>query len=216
MDDSEILVITGPTAAGKSAVAMRLAAGGGFAIISADSRQIYRGFDIGTAKPSAADRAAVVHYGVDMVDPGEHYSAYRWARDAADWIRAARGSGLTPIVVGGTGFYIKSLFDPPYDEPPVPDLALRPRYEIVDPGPALRHHIETRIDAMLAAGWLDEVERLRRTVPPGVIAWKSSGYRAMRQYVEGVISLEEARERAVIETRQYAKRQRTWIRHQLA
>lgn len=210
-----IHVIVGPTAAGKSARAMALAARGDVAIISADSRQIYRDFDIGTAKPSAAERTAVVHYGVDVIGPTEHYSAYRWARDAAGWIAAARARGLTPVVVGGTGFYLKSLFEPPYDAPPVPGFALRPAYEIVDPGPALRDHIATRVDQMLDAGWLDEVRALMRTVPHDAIAWKACGYRVMRAHLRGEFPLEAARARAIIEARQYAKRQRTWFRHQL-
>lgn len=210
-----IHVIVGPTAAGKSARAMARARRGDVAIISADSRQIYRGFDIGTAKPSAAERAAVVHYGVDVIAPVEQYSAYRWARDAAGWIADARARGLTPVVVGGTGFYLKSLFDPPYDEPPVRGFALRPEYEIVDPGPALRDHIATRVDQMLDAGWLGEIRALMQTVPDHAVAWKACGYRVMRGHVRGDYSLEVARERAIIETRQYAKRQRTWFRHQL-
>ncbi len=211
-----IRVIVGPTAAGKSARAMELAAAGNVAVISADSRQIYRGFDIGTAKPRDEDLARVVHFGVNVVEPTESYSAYRWARDAAGWIRDAMSRGLTPVVVGGTGFYIKSLFDPPYDDPPVRDLELRPAYEIVDPGASLRDHIVTRIDQMLAAGWLDEIRSLMLRVPPDAIAWKACGYRDMREHVEGRLGLDEARERTIIETRQYAKRQRTWFRHQLA
>ena len=185
------------------------------AVISADSRQIYRGFDIGTAKPSREDRARVVHFGVDIVDPTEHYSAYRWARDAARWIGEAERLGKVPVIVGGTGFYIKSLFDPPYDDPPVTELAITPEYEIVDPGPDLRNHIETRIDQMLRDGWLAEVARLMESVPRDAIAWKASGYRVMRAHLEGEYSLDHARERAIIDTRQYAKRQRTWFRHQL-
>jgi len=215
-DRIRVRVITGPTAAGKSGRAMEFARAGGAAIISADSRQIYRGFDIGTAKPTAAERAAVVHYGVDVTDPSSPYSAWKWARDAATWIADARQRGLTPVVVGGTGFYLKSLFDPPYDEPPVSRLVFQPEYEIVDPGPALRDHIATRVDQMLAAGWLAETERLIATVPAGAIAWKACGYRVMRAHIEGAMSLDEARERAIVETRQYAKRQRTWLRHQLA
>ena len=185
------------------------------AVISADSRQIYREFDIGTAKPSPEELARVVHFGVNVVDPTEHYSAYQWARDAVGWIDEAERLGKVPVVVGGTGFYIKSLFDPPYDQPPVIDLALAPDYEVVDPGPELRNHIETRIDRMLENGWLDEVASLLERVPRDAIAWKASGYRVMRAHLEGEYSLDHARERAIIETRQYAKRQRTWFRHQL-
>jgi len=195
--------------------AMDAAAHGDIAIISADSRQIYRKFDIGTAKPTAEELARVVHFGVNIVDPTEHYSAYQWARDAARWIGEAERAGRVPVIVGGTGFYIKSLFDPPYDDPPVTDLDLVPEYEVVDPGPDLKHHIESRVDQMLENGWLDEVASLMRSVPQDAIAWKASGYRVMRRHLEGEYSIEHARERAIIETRQYAKRQRTWFRHQL-
>lgn len=215
-DVRTIRVIAGPTAAGKSARAMALAADlGNVAIISADSRQIYRHFDIGTAKPSREERGRVIHYGVDVIGPTEHYSAYRWARDAAAWIADADERGLVPVVVGGTGFYLKSLFDPPYDEHPVPGFDWRPEYEIVDPGPSLRDHIAARIDQMLAGGWIDEIARLREAVPREAIAWKACGYRVMAAHVDGELSLAAARERAIIETRQYAKRQRTWFRHQL-
>jgi tRNA A37 N6-isopentenylltransferase MiaA len=195
--------------------AMALAGEADIAIISADSRQIYRMFDVGTAKPTPEETARVLHFGVNIVDPTEHYSAYQWARDAAGWIEDAERLGKIPVVVGGTGFYIKSLFDPPYDEPPVTDFALKPEYEIVDPGPVLRERIATRIDRMLDDGWLDEVARLMLEVPADAIAWKASGYRVMRAHLEGELSLAEARDRAIIETRQYAKRQRTWFRHQL-
>ncbi|MES2357131.1 MAG: tRNA (adenosine(37)-N6)-dimethylallyltransferase MiaA [Gemmatimonadota bacterium] len=208
-------MIVGPTAAGKSMRAMEAAARGDIAIISADSRQIYRKFDIGTAKPTPEELSSVVHFGVNVVEPTEHYSAYQWARDAARWIGEAERMGKVPIIVGGTGFYVKSLFDPPYDEPPVEDLDLVPEYEVVDPGPDLRNHIETRVDQMLENGWLDEVASLMQSVPADAIAWKASGYRVMRRHLEGEYSLAEARERAIIETRQYAKRQRTWFRHQL-
>ena len=195
--------------------AMELAREADIAIISADSRQIYRMFDIGTAKPTPEDMARVVHFGVNIVDPTEHYSAYQWALDAARWIEEADRLGKTPVVVGGTGFYIKSLFDPPYDDPPVTNIELTAEYEVVDPGPVLREHIATRIDQMLDGGWLDEVARLMTAVPADAIAWKASGYRVMRAHLEGDMSLAQARERAIIETRQYAKRQRTWFRHQL-
>lgn len=208
-------MIVGPTAAGKSMRAMEAAARADIAIISADSRQIYRKFDIGTAKPTPEELSSVVHFGVNVVEPTEHYSAYQWARDAARWIGEAARMGKVPIIVGGTGFYVKSLFDPPYDEPPVADLDLVPEYEVVDPGPDLRNHIETRVDQMLENGWLDEVASLMQSVPADAIAWKASGYRVMRRHLEGEYSLADARERAIIETRQYAKRQRTWFRHQL-
>jgi tRNA dimethylallyltransferase len=92
----------------------------------------------------------------------------------------------------------------------------RARYLVVDPGPVLQHQITARTDSMLAAGWADEVRALMATVPADAPAWNASGYRVVRDLVEGRIPFGEARERVIIETRQYAKRQRTWFRHQLA
>ena len=91
MAGSSVPVICGPTAAGKSAVALALAEAQGATIVSADSRQIYRGFDVGTAKPTAAERARVPHRGIDVVEPGVRYSAAAWADDADRWIAELRG-----------------------------------------------------------------------------------------------------------------------------
>jgi tRNA dimethylallyltransferase len=85
----------------------------------------------------------------------------------------------------------------------------------VDPGASLHARLQARTDAMLRAGWADEVRELVRAVPPDAPAWNASGYEVMRDHVEGRIDLSSARERIIIETRQYAKRQRTWFRHQL-
>jgi tRNA dimethylallyltransferase len=91
----------------------------------------------------------------------------------------------------------------------------RPAYLVVDPGEVLGGRLESRVDTMLEQGWADEVRDLMRAVPPDAQAWKASGYSVMREYVEGKLDLSSARQRIIIETRQYAKRQRTWFRHQL-
>jgi tRNA dimethylallyltransferase len=276
--DADVRVICGPTAAGKSAVALWLAERHQVTIVSADSRQIYRGFDIGTAKPSAAERARVPHCGIDVVDPTERFSAAAWADAAEGWITDAERSGRAPLVVGGTGFYLRAFFEGLFDEPVLdpdrrsalqavlgelstqqlarwvgvldPDRATfgrkqllralevalltgervsvlhrararpaprRARYLLVDPpaGPGLASRIAARIDQMLDAGWLEEARRLAAVVPESAPAWQSSGYRVMRALAAGTIGREEAVQRAVVETRQYAKRQRTWFRHQL-
>jgi tRNA dimethylallyltransferase len=268
--------VCGPTAAGKSALALRLAERVGAAIVSADSRQLYRGFDVGTAKPSAAERARVPHYGVDVAGPEERWSAARWAAACEGWVADVRAAGREPLLVGGTGLYLRALAAPLFDEPPLdptrrealgaylealpvaelrrwvatidpvraslqrtqllralevglltgrrisawqteaarpPQVALR--YLVVDPGPVLAERIAARTDAMLAAGWVDEVRALAEAVPAGAIAWKASGYEVLRRQLAGELSLDEARALIVIETRQYAKRQRTWFRHQL-
>ena len=273
-DGAELRIICGPTAAGKSALAMSLAERHGLTILSADSRQIYRGFDIGTAKPSAAERARVPHLGIDVADPAERWSAARFASDAEGWI-AQTGIDKT-LVVGGTGFYLRSLTTP-LDEAPTLDerrreklsaeLALketaelrrwvleldpprahlgrtqlvraaevalltgkpltehhragpltrrmRARWLVVDPGAALQEQIASRLDAMFAAGWEDEVRELGKTVPDAAPAWQACGYDAVRRLVHGALGSHAARDAILIATRQYAKRQRTWFRHQL-
>ena len=277
-----VRVIIGPTGGGKSAIAMALAERFHLAIISADSRQIYTGFDIGTAKPSAQDRAHVPHFGIDVIDPMSRYSAFQWAADVDRWERLAHDLGRLPVIVGGSGFYVRALVSPfdaasPPNEPardalhrwlsqlsaeelqrwcwrldprratlgrtqqlravetslllgtrlsdsfhPEPALARAvdprtsaARYLVVDPGPLLATRIAERTRGMLAAGWVAEIEALMARVPEDAPAWGASGYRVLRDAIVGRGSLDAAIERVVIETRQYAKRQRTWYRHQL-
>ena len=103
---------------GKTAVASSLATLTPITVISADARQLYRGLDIGTAKPDGTMLQRVPHRGLDLIDPGERYSAGRFARDAAGWIADTRASGRQPIVVGGTGLYIRALAEGLFREPP--------------------------------------------------------------------------------------------------
>ena len=273
---NSVRVICGPTGAGKSALAIELAERHGAIILCADSRQIYRGFDVGTAKPTTRDQSRVRHRGIDVADPGERYSAARWADEARSWMADARTSGRPVVIVGGTGFYLRALTDPLFEAPAVdPDRraslervlqpisteelrrwcgeldpprahlgrtqlirsvetallvgerlsdlhrtrarapGIRARYLVVDPGLNLTARIERRFDAMMADGWAEEVEGLARSVDAWAPAWKSSGYSAVREMVAGRMTREAARERVIVETRQYAKRQRTWFRHQL-
>lgn len=275
-DESSVRIICGPTGAGKSALAMQLAETYGAMIVSADSRQIYRGFDIGTAKPTQHDQDHVPHRGIDVADPMERYSAARWAHEARDWMREAATLGRPTVIVGGTGFYLRAVTEPLFESPPLDPLRraelervfttmttgalrrwcttldpkrahlgrtqlmrsvetalltghrlsdlhrtrsraseIRGRYLVVDPGEQLAGRIEHRFDLMMAEGWAEEVERLMGAVDESAPAWKASGYSVMREMVSGRIARHEARERVIIETRQYAKRQRTWFRHQL-
>lgn len=104
-----IVCLVGPTAVGKSDVAVELAERLGAEIVCADSRQVYRGMDIGTAKPNAAQRARVPHHLLDLVEPDEAYSAGRYSRDAAACLDALRALGKRALVVGGTGLYLRAL-----------------------------------------------------------------------------------------------------------
>ena len=255
---------------------MALAERSGAMLISADSRQVYRGFDIGTAKPSPEDLRRVEHRGIDIVDPVERYSASQWSESAISWLDDAAARRVPVIIVGGTGFYLRALESPLFESPPLdPDdrravlsrlaplstdtlrarcavvdpqrshlgrtqllraletheitgrslsgwltecarpAQFRGHYLVVDPGAPLRERIADRVGQMLGAGWEHEVERLVETVPTDAPAWNACGYRLLRKAMAGNMSRPAAIERTIVETRQYAKRQRTWFRHQL-
>jgi tRNA dimethylallyltransferase len=125
--DERLLCIVGPTASGKSALALRLASSLGGEILSADSMQIYRGFDVGTGKPNAEERALVPHHLVDVADPLEAWDAARWADEAVRLIAEIRSRGRVPIVCGGTFLWVRALI---YGlaEAPRGDDALRARH----------------------------------------------------------------------------------------
>lgn len=113
------IVITGPTATGKSELAVDVAERLGGEIISADSRQVYRFTDIGTAKPPPALRARVPHHGLDRLEPDERFSAGGFARESRGWIAEIRRRGHVPIIAGGSGLFIRALLDPLAPEPRV-------------------------------------------------------------------------------------------------
>ncbi|MGH7508585.1 MAG: tRNA (adenosine(37)-N6)-dimethylallyltransferase MiaA [Gemmatimonadales bacterium] len=119
MAGGRVPVLVGPTAVGKTAVAVALAAHWPLEIISADSRQVYRRLDIGTAKPTRKERARAPHHGLDLIEPGERYSAGHFARDAVRWLHEIRSRGNLPVVVGGTGLYVRALAEGLFAEPPL-------------------------------------------------------------------------------------------------
>lgn len=112
-------VLVGPTAVGKTAVALALAQHWPLEVISADSRQVYRRLDIGTAKPTRRERSRLPHHGLDVVEPGQRYSAGRYAREASGWVAEVSARGRLPVVVGGTGLYVKALVEGLFLEPPL-------------------------------------------------------------------------------------------------
>jgi len=139
-----VIAIVGPTASGKSALAMRVAERIGAEIVSADSRQVYRGMDIGTAKPTIAERARVRHHLIDLVDPGERYDVLRYQRDGRAAFADIRARGRVALVVGGTGLYVRALLDG-LDLASLPhDPDVRARLEAEDP--AILHERLRAID----------------------------------------------------------------------
>ena len=151
-----ILVLAGPTASGKTELALKLAAQLKAELISADSRQVYIGLDIGTAKPSKAQLEQLRHHLIDIVDPRRRYNAGAFAKDAAQLIRKLHSEGKTPLVCGGTGFYIEALLHPLFDEPELPQeerekLRLRLKEKAERLGTAYLHEELAAVDPETAA-----------------------------------------------------------------
>jgi len=146
-------VIVGPTAVGKTAVVAAWADSEPITVVSADARQVYRGLDIGTAKPSGALLGRVPHLGLDVVEPGERYSAGRFAREAAQWLGEIRDAGRQPVVVGGTGLYVRALAEGLFHEPPLdPAQRERVRSWAANLTPARLAHWAARLDRRFAGG----------------------------------------------------------------
>jgi tRNA dimethylallyltransferase len=273
-----LVAIVGPTASGKSAIALALAKDLGGEIVNGDSRQIYRGMDIGTAKPSLAERRQVRHHLFDIADPRDTYSLALYQRDARAAFDEIWEGGSFPWLVGGTGQYVWSLLEN-WSVPEVaPDEALRTelsafaaghgpdalhtRLAAIDPVSAgridarnvrrviraievfehtgrpisdwqtksapdfeyllfgieapleeLDRRIGARVDAMMQAGFLDEVQRLLDDgVPPDARAMSSIGYAEIVRHLGGQLSLDEAIEQTKRATRRLARRQRQWFR----
>lgn len=114
---TDFLAITGPTTSGKTNLSILVAESLGGEVVSMDSRQIYRGMDIGTDKASTLDRGRVPHFGLDIRNPSEGYSAGEFSRDARRWISEIKGRERVPVFVGGTGFFLRALTHPIFDEP---------------------------------------------------------------------------------------------------
>ena len=274
-----LLVISGPTASGKSGWALRLAQEYDLEIISADSRQVYRQMDIGTAKVSAEERAQVPHHLIDQVRPDQPFSVADFVALGQPLIADIHRRGRLPCVVGGTGLYIQALLGG-LAAVPTGDDALRAelhRREAeqgagtlhrllaeVDPGSAATIHprnlvrlvralevhqlsgrrlselklehrfaeqryrtlqlaplqeraelyrrIDRRVEQMLDAGLLDEVRALLKRYDPRLKAMRTLGYREAIEYLQGRIDYRRMVELIQTRTRQYAKRQLTWLR----
>ena len=147
-----LLLIVGPTGVGKTAVAARLARSVPMEVVSADSRQVYRGMDAATGKPTSDERKSVTHHLLDLIEPGERYHAARFRLDAAQAIEAIRAAGRLPVVVGGTGLYVRALLRG-LDPAPPADPALRAELEEIarTRGPAVLHERLSALDPDRAA-----------------------------------------------------------------
>ena len=284
------IALMGPTASGKTAFALDCAQRLGGEIVSVDSALVYRGLDIGAAKPTADELARVRHHLVDVREPWEPYSAADFARDARAALDDISARGRLPILAGGTGLYFRALLEGlsamPSADPEVRAALLQEARERgwaamhaelarIDPEAARRIHatdaqriqralevyrisgrgisawraepqgarlpyrvlklvlapgersvlhgrIEARFDAMLAAGFLDEVRALRalpqlraHPAPLDLPALRAVGYRQAWEHLDGVTGAAAFRERAIAATRQLAKRQFTWLRGEL-
>ena len=273
--------LAGPTAVGKSAIALALAERLGGEIISVDSMQVYRGLDLGTAKPSAEERARVPHHLIDVVELSESFDAAKFLRLAEAAVKDIQSRGRVPIFCGGTGLYFKAWFDglgaaPPADPrvraeleaTPLADLLAElerrdpatfaridrqnPRRVIralevirltgqpfstqraawpstLDPRPSalliaftrepadLRFRIEARVDAMFAAGLVEETRALLlRGLADNPAALQALGYRQVVEHLRGARGLGDTIALVKTKTWQFARRQRTWFRRQLA
>ncbi len=200
MTERAAYLLAGPTASGKSAIAAALAREMGAWILSADSMNVYRGMDVGTAKPSAEERAAFHMGGVDVVTPAEEFSAGAWLRAAADWAQTVPDE--TPIIiVGGTGLYFSALLrglDGKWAKPAPEYPVIRIDREVV------RARIAARLDDMFMQGLEEERRRLHAEYP----VWSKTAALAIG-YREG-----DDKEKIRVRTCQLAKRQDTWFRHQ--
>ncbi|TWI08270.1 tRNA (adenosine(37)-N6)-dimethylallyltransferase MiaA [Aerolutibacter ruishenii] len=285
------IALMGPTASGKTALALDWAERLGGEIVSVDSALVYRGLDIGSAKPTASELQRVPHHLVDVRDPWQPFSAADFAQQARVAMEGIAARGRVPVLAGGTGLYFHALLRG-LSPMPEADPATRAQLEaeaaergwaalhaeltVLDPEAARRIHatdaqriqralevhrlsgrtitewrreglmvprlpfrvlklvlapadravlharIEQRFDAMLAAGFLDEVRALRslprlqvHPAPLELPALRAVGYRQAWEYLDGGSSAAEFRDRGIFATRQLAKRQLTWLRGEL-
>ncbi len=271
-----LFVIVGPTAVGKTEAAIRLAERAGGEIVSADSRQVYRYMDIGTAKPSAGQRARAPHHLIDVVDPDQVLSLAQYQAAAYAAIDDIFARGKQPLLVGGTGLYVKAVTEGLRIPPVPPDHALRAELEAraehegkealhaelqrVDPAAAARidprnvrrtiralevhrlssgrfsepgraqppyraisvglalprpdlyARIDARIDAMIAAGLVEETRQLAQRYAWSLPSMSGLGYRQIGMFLRGECSLEQAIAAIRRETRRFVRQQAAWFR----
>jgi len=227
---SPLVVILGPTASGKTALSMEVAKRFNGEIICADSRTIYKQMDIGTAKPTKEEQAAVRHHGLDIISPDKAYSAAQFQELALKAIKDITNNGKLPIMVGGSGLYIDSvIYNFKFSKPGAERDPLNPRHLIETkkfanklrnntliigvniPRPVLKKRIQRRILSMVKLGLEEEVRTL-----VDKFGWQEAltgvGYREFREYFSGNQSFDRTIELIAKDTVDYAKRQCTWFK----
>ncbi|MBT6691380.1 tRNA (N6-isopentenyl adenosine(37)-C2)-methylthiotransferase MiaB [Candidatus Parcubacteria bacterium] len=213
----KIAVVLGPTAAGKSDLAVELAKKFNGEILSSDSRQIYKGMDIASNKITKQEMQGIPHHLLDIVRPNQEFNLYNWQQTAFKTIEKIVIKGKLPIIAGGTGLYICSIIQN-YDlHPTNPQLRECPYDFIVfgiDPNrEKLYKKINTRVERMVDDGSIDEVKKIYKKYPNKKLpALSGIGYREIIEYLDKKINLEKAIDKIKQNTRHYAKRQLTWFR----
>ena len=226
--DLKTLILLGPTGSGKTGISIKLAKNLNGEIISADSRAIYKGMDIGTAKPTLEEREGVPHYGLDLVKPGERFTVSDWKAYAEAKIKDIKSRGHLPTIVGGTGLYIDALiYDYHFKGPTgmkIGDIEqkscsdrteIKGEYNIIGikwSTEELRERLSKRIDQMFCPALYDEVKKLVQAYGWGSGAMKSDIYEYAYKYLKGELSLEEAKKHCFYEDWHLAKRQMTWFK----
>lgn len=211
-----LVVVVGETGSGKSALAMELAERFDGELICADSRTVYKGMDIGTAKPSVQEQATVKHHLLNVIEPDEVFTAGEFKRLANQAISDISGRNKLPILVGGTGLYISGvLFDFSFEKDVPDQKTLRSNTLILGlrvPKDVLKQRIQKRTERMFEKGLEDEVKRLSKKFGWHASAMTGIGYREFQAYFAGLQTLKETAEKINSNTMLYAKRQRTWFR----
>lgn len=222
------LIILGPTGSGKTGISIKLAKALSGEIISADSRAIYKGMDIGTAKPTKAEMQGIPHYGLDLVEPGERFTVADWKAYAEEKIADIKARSKLPIIVGGTGLYIDALiYDYKFKGPTgrkigdIEQKSCSDRTEIkgdyliigIKWSPEeLRERLYKRITQMFRPELYDEVKTLVQKYGWDNQAMKSDIYEYAWKYLNGELTLDEAKEKCFYEDWHLAKRQMTWFK----
>ncbi|MDR0591330.1 MAG: tRNA (adenosine(37)-N6)-dimethylallyltransferase MiaA [Candidatus Nomurabacteria bacterium] len=211
-----VVAIVGPTASGKTSLAIDLASQFNGEIISADSRAIYRYMDIGTAKPTPEEQARVKHWGIDLVEPGERFTVHDFKEYALGKIADIRARGKQPFVVGGTGLYVDALiYDYQFGKNYNDRLRVVPGYIVVGitmDRDELRNRIQKRADQMFGDSIVKETTCLAEKYGWGNEAMKSNIYPVVQEMIDGELTLEEAKQKIFFEDWHLARRQMTWFR----